>query len=195
MPVSYHIYANDGRGGDVDHSTPIATTAALTHGVGPLAAPSDTTFAVRAFDAASGIEEANTDARVRIIIDAGGNDATARPNAPLGLSALATAGGGLLVAWSYDATGQGGPPSRFDLYIAPEGAGPPASPSASVGYLPGQAGYRCTLSGPPGAATASVAVQAVGPSPWLLGPTATVAARCSIVALSNVDALTARPTP
>ena len=43
---------------------------ASTFAVGPLAAPSDNTFAVRAFDAASGIEEANTDARVRVVIDA-----------------------------------------------------------------------------------------------------------------------------
>ena len=73
MAISYNIYANDGMGGDVDYSTPIATTSDLTYATGPLATPSDNTFAVRAFDTASCIEEANTDARVRIILDASGN--------------------------------------------------------------------------------------------------------------------------
>ncbi len=195
MPVSYHVYANDGRGGAVDYSTPIATTAALAYAAGPLAAPSDTTFAVRAFDAASGIEEANTDARVRIIVDADGNDATARPNAPLGLSATPMAGGALLVAWSYDPTGQGGPPSRFDLSLSARGAAEPAWPTASVGYQPGRAGHGCTLAALPGVATATLAVRAVGTAPWLVGPSATVAVRCPIVALSDVDALVATATP
>ena len=124
MAISYHIYANDGRGGDVDYSTPIATTTALTFTVGPLVAPSDNTFAVRAFDATSGIEEANTDARVRVVIDPAGNDVTARPNPVNGLSARRTAGGTCWVSWGYDATGQGGPPSRFDVTMTP-GPGEP----------------------------------------------------------------------
>ncbi len=89
MAISYNIYGNDGRGGDVDYGRPIATTAAPPYTVGPLAAPSDNAFAVRAFDTVSAIEEANTDARVRIVIDAAGNDVTMRPNAVVGLSARA----------------------------------------------------------------------------------------------------------
>lgn len=195
MPVSYHIYSNDGQGGDVEYATPIATSAAPTYGVGPLAAPSDTTFAVRAFDVISGIEEANTDARVRIIIDAAGNDVTARPNAVRGLSAAATAGGNCLVTWSYAASGQGGPPARFDVYQGASGLPQPPAPAASVGYLPGQAGYSCSLSGLPAGPTATITVEAVGPAPWLIGPAAAVTVRSLIVPLSDVDALTASPTP
>src|SRR5205823_5244328 len=108
-----------------------------------LLAPSDNRFAVRAFDTASGIEEANTDARVRVLIDPAGNDVTARPNPINGLSARRTAGGTCRLAWGYDSTGQGGPPSRFDVTMNP---GPPG-PVATVDYLVGVSGYECSVSG------------------------------------------------
>ena len=108
MAISYNVYANDGAGGAVNYAAPIATTPAPTYTTAPLAAPSDNTFAVRAFDATSGIEEANTEARVRIVLDGSGNDVTASPNGVTGLSATPTAGGSCWVAWGYNAAGQGG---------------------------------------------------------------------------------------
>ena len=57
----------------------VATTAAL-------AAPSDNTLVVRAFDTASGLEETNTEARVHLVVDPDGRDVSARPNAPHALA-------------------------------------------------------------------------------------------------------------
>ncbi len=191
MAISYNIYANGGRGGPVDYTRPIATTTALTFAPGPLAAPSDNTFAVRAVDATSGIEEANTDARTRIVIDAAGNDVTSRPNAVLGLAATPTAGGGCWVSWGYDATGQGGPPARFNVYLTPGPTATLAGPAATVAYLPGVSGYGCSLSGLPANTPLTIAVQAVGASASLAGVAATVAAEGRVAPLGDVDSLAA----
>jgi hypothetical protein len=191
MAISYHIYANDGLGGDVDYSTPVATTIDLTITVGPLAAPSDNRFAVRAFDTNSGIEEANTDALVRILIDPAGNEVTARPNPVNGLSARRTAGGTCWVSWGYDSTGQGGPPSRFDVTMTPG----PANPVATVAYLPGVAGYECSLSGLVTGNSYTIAVQAIGASNLLASVASSVAIEYLVNPLSNVDSLAAVPSP
>ncbi len=207
MAISYNIYANDGMGGDVNYLSPIASTSDLTYAVGSLAMPSDNTFAVRAFDTVSGIEEANTDARVRIVIDSAGNDVTAQPNAVVGLSAQPTAGGTCWVSWGYDATGQGGTPALFNVTLTagttPSHANPVASiagttpshanPVASIAYLPGVAGYGCTLSGLAGNTSYTIAVQAVGASSVLLGPVATVPITYLGTTLSDVDSLVATP--
>jgi len=191
MAISYNIYANDGRGGNVDYSSPIATTTVLTFGVGALAAPSDNTFAVRAHDAASGIEEANTDARVRVVIDPAGNEVTARPNAVNGLSARRTAGGTCWAAWGYDASGQGGPPSRFALTLTPG----PASPVTMVDYLPGVAGYGCNLPGLADGTSYTIEVRAIGESSLLASVAATVAIDYRSTPLGDVDTLHAVASP
>lgn len=194
MAISYNIYANDGQGGDVDYSTPVASTTALTFSVAALASPSDNIFGVRAFDTTSGIEEANTDARVRVIIDSDGNDVSARPNPVIGLSATPTAGGTCWVSWGYDPTGQGGAPSEFDLSLA---VGPVALPpglAASVPYLPGVSGYGCTISGLPGDTPCTIAVRAIGASATLLGPVATTSLTYLSTVLTGVDSLEATPT-
>jgi len=191
MAISYHIYANDGRGGDVDYSTPVATKTGLSFSVGPLAAPSDNTFAVRAFDAASGLEEANTDARARVVVDPAGNDVTARPNAVLGLSVRRTAGATCRVAWGYDPTGQGGPPSRFAVTLTPG----PSGPAATVAFLPGVPGYGCSLWGLTGGTSYTIEVRAIGASDLLAGIAATVAIDYAVPVLGNVESLAAVPSP
>ncbi len=190
MAISYNIYGNDGRGGDVDYGRPIATTAAPPYTVGPLAAPSDNAFAVRAFDTVSAIEEANTDARVRIVIDAAGNDVTMRPNAVVGLSARALPTGTCWVSWGYQAKGQGGPPVEFVVTLTSGGT----SSTATVAYLPGVVGYGCTLSGLASDVTYTIAVQAVGASPTLVSPAATFSITYQVAPLSGVDSLVAIPT-
>jgi hypothetical protein len=190
MSISYNIYANDGLGGDVNYNAPIATTPLQTYVIPHLGLPSDNTFAVRAFDTISGIEEANTDARVRIVINASGNDVTAQPNAVFGLSAKATAGGTCWVAWGYDTTGQGAPPSLFNVVLTGVGSSSPVT----VAYLPSVAGYGCTLSGLASNASYTIAVQAVDPSGLLSGPAATVAINYQVNPLSNVDSLVAVPS-
>jgi hypothetical protein len=194
MAISYNIYANDGSGGDVDYLTPIATTSDLTYATGNLSTPSDSTFAVRAFDTVSGVEEANTDARVRIILDASGNNVTTRPNAVVGLSAWPTAGGTCWVSWAYVATGQGGPPSLFNVSLTAAGAQTStANPAATVAYLPGVSGYGCSLSDLAGNTPYTILVQAVGASSVLLGPIATVPITYLATTLGDVDSLVASP--
>jgi hypothetical protein len=190
MAISYNIYANDGQGGVVTYDSPIATTNELTWTVGPLEFPSDNTFDVRAFDTILGIEEANTDARVRIVIDADGNDLTSQPNAVLGLSATAMAGGTCWVTWGYDTTAQGGSPSQFAVTLTPS----LGTPTATIAYQPGVAGYGCTLSGLASNTQYTIAVQAIG-SNNLPGPVGMVAIYYQVSPLSNVDALVALPSP
>jgi hypothetical protein len=193
MTISYNIYANNGMGGDVNYLAPVATTPELTYAVGALAMPSDNTFAVRAFDTVSGIEEANTGARVRVILDASGNDITARPNAVVGLSARPTAGGTCWVSWGYDSSGQGGPPSLFNVTLSTGSTASLANPIVSIAYLPGVLGYGCSLSGLVGTTLYTIAVQSVGASSELLGPIATVPITYLATSLSDVDSLVVTP--
>ncbi len=194
MAISYNIYANDGQGGVVTYDTPIATTDQLTWTVGPLEFPSDNTFGVRAFDSVTGIEEANTDARVRMVLDASGNNVTSQPNAVLGLSATATAGGTCWVTWGYDATAQGTAPAQFALTLTTGATPSLGTPLVIVDYLPGVSGYGCTLSGLASNTLYTIAVQAVG-SNHLSGPVGTVALNYRVSPLSNVDSLVALPSP
>jgi hypothetical protein len=194
MAISYNIYANDGQGGVVTYDSPIATTNELTWTVGPLEFPSDNTFGVRAFDTILGIEEANTDARVRIVIDADGNDLTSQPNAVLGLSATAMAGGTCWVTWGYDTTAQGGSPSLFAVTLTPGMTPSLGTPTATIAYQAGGSGYGCTLSGLASNTQYTIAVQAIG-SNNLSGPVGMVAIYYQVSPLSNVDALVALPSP
>lgn len=116
MAIEYHIYANDGAGGPVDYTSPIGTTASRSFETAPLAASTDTTFAVRAFDSESGLEEENTDARVRIVLDTSGSDISMRPAPPIGLTAEATAGGVVRVRWMAPTTTLFGRPLGYRVY-------------------------------------------------------------------------------
>jgi hypothetical protein len=160
MSIVYNVYANDGRGGLVNYAAPIGTTASLTFNPPALAAPSDTTFVVRAFDTSVGIEEANTQARVRIVIDANGQDVTAIPNAPGALFVRATQGGGCLATWAYNPAGQAGPPAGFSVFLTPGTAAAYTTPTATVPFVPGQVGYSCELAGLADGSTYTVAVRA-----------------------------------
>jgi hypothetical protein len=107
MPTHYHIYKNDFAGGPVDFGAVYATASASPAALPALPAPCDATFAVRAFDTVTGLEDGNTDCRVRIVRSASGADVTGRPNAPGHLRAFAE-GGKVVVRWSYAPGGQGG---------------------------------------------------------------------------------------
>ncbi|WP_435021264.1 hypothetical protein TA3x_002282 [Tundrisphaera sp. TA3] len=189
MPIAYHIYRNDGRGGDVDYSTPIATTGGLTFECGPLAAPGDTTFAVRAFDTATGLEEANTDARVRIVLDASGHDVTNRPGRVVGLSARPIRGGSCRVAWGYIPPPGSSPPSAFAVTLT-EGTVPDLSRVAViVPWGAGALGYECALSGLADNTPYVIAVRAVGPSSALEGEPEEVRVILASTPLQDVEAL------
>lgn len=194
MGIVYNVYANDGRGGAINYATPIATTASLSFTPPALAAPSDTTFLVRAFDTAVGLEESNTDARVRIVLDAAGNDVTARPNAPFALAVRATAGGGGAASWSYNAAGQGGPPAGFYIYLSPGAAPSYTAPAATVPYVAGRACYSCGLSGLAEGSPSTVAVRAFNAAGVEGNTTAVASIVGDATPPSNVDALTVSPT-
>lgn len=103
MSTQYHVYANDGLGGPVDYSTPIATTASLTWTTpSALAANSRWRFAVRAFDTVSGLEENNVDCSVAVRTDGTGADVTNLPAPPSMIAARATKDGGILVQFQAD---------------------------------------------------------------------------------------------
>ena len=152
MSLEYRIYANDGAGGPVDLSSPIATVSGTTWDAPPLAAGADATYVVRVRDAASGLEEQNADARVRIRLAADCLDASALPNAPVGLTVKARSGSTARVSWLYSAGGPGSPPTVFRVYA---GATTPdySRPAATASYSANSPGrpYEATISGlPPG---------------------------------------------
>jgi hypothetical protein len=195
MPISYKIYVNNGLGGDIDYTTPVATTSGQSYTIESLAFPSDNSFAVRAHDTVSGIEEANTDARIRLLLDSSGNDVTLQPNAVLGLFVKALAGGTCWVSWGYDGTGQGGSPVQFIVTLTPGLVASLSDPVATVAYLPGVSGYGSFLSGLASNTVYTIAVQAIGVASDLSGPPRTVAINYQVNPLSNVDSLVAIPTP
>jgi hypothetical protein len=158
--LRYHIYSGSDTGGPVDSSTPIGDTATLSFTVA-VAAPSDTTFAVRTYDDVTGFEDANTDARVRVVVDALGVDITGRPASPSGLSAIPGAGGTAEVRWSYPPTASPAP-TIFKVWIV-AGAGPSDytdPPDATTAYLSGTSSYSVTLSGLTDGATYTVGLRA-----------------------------------
>lgn len=163
MATNYHIYSSNGLGGPVDYSTIVATRSTLTYDVGPLDYGSDWTFAVRAFDTVSGLEESNVDARVRILVSAAGADLAGLPNAPFGLKAVPTSGGGMKVTWAYNPRGQGAAPTNFHIY-----KGTPtvsyASPAATVSYAVSSHNFSATLTSLTNGATYQFSVRAYNAS-------------------------------
>ena len=159
MAIAYNVYSNDGAGGPVNYSTPIATTTALTYVTTALMAGSNTTFAVRAFDASTNLEEANIDASATIILDANGNDVSARPNAPHALVLLPTSAGSCLVSWAFNAVAQAGVPVGFQIFLTEGTSVDYSSPAGVVPYIPGQVGYTYQLPGPYSVSTYTASVR------------------------------------
>lgn len=159
MATSYNIYANDGLNGPVDYSTIIATTSSLTYTGPDLASPSDTTFAVRATDGTS--EEQNIDCRVRIIIDADGNDVSAIPNAPTQFSAIATSGGGARLDWLHVPMMNVPVPTEFKVWLTSgSSVDYTAPPAETVLFSPRQYRYTVGLTGLSDGVTYSIGIRA-----------------------------------
>ena len=147
MGIVYRIYANDGAGGAVDFTTPVASTTDLTYVTPPLPVSSDFTFAVRAYDPTTGFEEANTDAVARAVVSPLGDDATGRPNAPHAVVLSPSPSGGCKVVWAYGPDRRCGTPDGFRVYVGPPGS-PAGRPAATVGYHASQVGYASEIAGP-----------------------------------------------
>lgn len=190
MAIQYHIYANDQAGGPVDYSTPVGTTALTTFVSPALAAGSNVSFAVRAFDPASGLEEENVDARVRILLDQNGQDVSGRPGAPAGLTVTPLAGGALRVHWLPCPSAQAARPTGFHVYL-----GSPAidytTPATTVSAN-GSRDYRADLPAQSDGTTYLVAVRAFNAA-GEESNTLTVPARADATGPDPVDALTATP--
>jgi hypothetical protein len=161
VATQYKIYSNNLAGGPVDYATPIGTTASLTFATAAVPHGSDATFAVRAYDTVSGLEERNTDRRVRVVTDAAGIDITARPNAPSGLHARPGVGGTAEVAWSYNPLNQGGAPTGFKVWVqAGVTINYATAPSATVAYAASARAYAVTVAGLSDGVAYAVAVRA-----------------------------------
>ena len=161
MSIIYRIYANHGDGGPVDFSAPIATTSQTSYVTGSLAASTDNTFVVRAFDPVASLEEANTDARVRVVVGPDGSDVTNLPNPPQALTVNPTLGGGCQVVWAYAPVVGFGTPTGFSVYLSQGPTVDYSTPTSAVPYVAGQLGYRCDLAGPLAPVNYLVAVRAV----------------------------------
>ena len=115
IPVlGYHIYSNAGSG-PINYSTAIATVYGVTWTSTALAHPDTWMFGVRAFDGYG--EEQNLDATVTLILNAAGQDITNQPKPPVAVRALATAGGGIRVEWSYNVVNPMPIPTGFHVYV------------------------------------------------------------------------------
>ncbi len=158
MAIVYRIYSNRGSGGPVDYSAPIASTNSLTWVTGPVGPSADTTFVVRAFDPVTGLEESNTEARLRVAFGPDGTDITGRPNPPHALSVSPTIGGGCRVAWAYAPAEPGGVPTGFHVYLTPGNTVDSTSQAGAVPYTPGKVGYSLILPGPYTLSTYTAAV-------------------------------------
>jgi hypothetical protein len=144
MASGYRIYSNQGVG-DVDYATPVAsvgkTTFAWTSAA--LAYPATHIYAVRAFNSYG--EEPNCDVRGVLILNAGGLDATQRPNTPVGIQASASASGKVTLTWAYDPAGAGLVATSFKVY-GDGGSGTVnyASAAATITAAGGPASYAWT---------------------------------------------------
>ncbi len=142
MSDHYRIYEGSYADGPVDYGSIVTETALLTYQ--PIAVPpsSEVTFAIRTYDTVTGLEELNTDARVRIVTDASGNDISNRPAPPSGLTASADKGGKILVEWVFLNPQGETLPTAFKVWITADVAPDYTSPVAgTVAYHPGLVSY------------------------------------------------------
>lgn len=147
MTIVYRIYSNRGTGGPVDFTAPVATVPDLSY-AGAVALSTDTTLVVRAYDTVAGLEEANTDSRVRLVVGPDGVDVSGRPGPPHALSLSPAFGGGCRVNWA-QSSGKALPrPDGFRVYLAVGGFADVSVVSGTVTYDAGRLGYSLTLPGP-----------------------------------------------
>ena len=157
MAIRYHVYSNDLAGGPVDYGTPVADVATPGYVSAPLPFGSDATFAVRAYDDVTGLEEKNIQARVNVVTGPAGEDLSDRPSPVPYVAAYGRTEGVVFVAWP--AAPFGPPPDGYRVY-----AGTPAvsyaSPVATVAFAPLTDRYGVELTGLTPGATYEFAVVA-----------------------------------
>jgi hypothetical protein len=192
--ISYHIYRNDGAGGPIDYSTPVATTADTSWTApGPLACPGDWKFGVRAFRTDDAQEEQNLDVAAALVLDAQAVDVTRRPTAPSGLRAIPRPAGAIRVEWGWHGLNRTRLPRGFRVYVGIGGPPDYATPRASTPYVLGKTSYSADLTGLASGTTCWIAVRAFNDA-GEESNTATVPAASSAAGPQGVDALTATAT-
>lgn len=164
MAIVYRVYSNQGTGGPVDFAAPVATVPGLSYTGTAAGLSTDTTFVVRAYDTVADLEEANTEARVRLIVDADGVDVTGRPNPPHALSLSPAFGGGCRVNWAHAAGESLTRPDGFRVYLAAGNSADVTVVSGSVPYVVGRLGYSLTLPAPLAPARYTAAVRSFNAS-------------------------------
>jgi hypothetical protein len=148
IETGYNIYANDGWGGPIIYAVPIATVYDTSWTSPALAAPGSFKFGVRAFGAASNLEECNLDASVQLDLDALGADVTWVPLPPLGVRALPLAGGRLRVEWNSPAMGSRRRPTGFRVYAQPDDLTDYTTPAAVTPFATDLSGTFAVEIGP-----------------------------------------------
>jgi hypothetical protein len=134
MSIVYRIYSNGGSGGPVDYSTIVATVSAPPWTGSALATPSDTTFAVRAYDTVLGLEDLNRDVITRVVLDSSGNNITGIPLAPLIPSARPVGTTSIQVEFGHH-PGLQPKPTGFKIWVTAGGSvNYAASPAATIPY-------------------------------------------------------------
>jgi hypothetical protein len=145
--VAYNIYGNDGSGGPIDYSTPIATTTETSWSSASLATPGSWKFSVRAVRVADGLEEQNLDAAITLDLDASAADVSSRPLPPNGLRAIPRPKGVVRVEWGYHLVERARTPSGFHVYAGIGGSLDYGSPVATVPFVLGRISYLAELNG------------------------------------------------
>lgn len=130
MAITYNVYANDGLGGPIDYSIPIAGGLTGTTWQTGVLAPGEWSFDVRAGNAFG--EEQNVDVAATIDINANGQDASNIPAPPVALSAISIGGGRIRVEWSYPPTPSAQYPTGFHVYAGTGGVVSYGSPMATA---------------------------------------------------------------
>lgn len=192
--ISYNVYRNDGNGGPIDYSVPVATTAATSWTApGPLAFPGNWKFGVRAFRTDDAQEEQNLNVAAALVLDASALDVTRRPTPPSGLRAIPQAGGAIRVEWGWPLLNRTRQPTGFRIYVGAGGPTDYTTPKASVPFVLGQSTYSVDLTGLDSGTTYSLCVRAFNDAGEETN-TAAVLATSKAAGPQGVDALTATAT-
>lgn len=129
--LHYNIYRNSGTGDALEYTSPIASLISTSWTSPSLASPGSWSFGIRAADVNG--EEQNLDAIATIVLDASGNDISARPSPPVGLRAFPLPNGSARVEWFSPMARGSSAPMGFHVYV---GAGTGPNYSAPVATIP-----------------------------------------------------------
>jgi len=116
--ITYRIFWNDGAGGPVDYSVPVATVAGPPWSGPPLAPGTRTRFGVRAFDTVTGLDDGGRAAEAEVDLSAQGVDVTGTPSRAFSATARPGPTGTILASWAH-APGGRPIPAGFRVWATP----------------------------------------------------------------------------